>query len=274
METEVQKETTLLKALIKLYPESSRRTLQNWIEKKRILVDNQLVKKPHYIMKEGQKITLLKKDLCPLPVIYKDHFLIVIDKPCGLLSVPKDNSVERNALDVLKRHFADENIYAVHRLDQKTSGLMVFAKGKESAKILCQAFRKHEVQRVYYAVCEGSIDQDKGVIESYVKEGTNLSMTSSQNPEHGKKAITEYEVIQKKNFSTHLLLTLKTGKKHQIRLHLKDIGHPILADKRYGCIHDPIGRLCLHATTLKLIHPDTKKEMIFTSPAPSNFKRI
>jgi 23S rRNA pseudouridine1911/1915/1917 synthase len=270
----VQKETTLLKALIALYPESSRRTLQNWIEKKRIQVDNQIVKKPHFIVKRGQKINLLKKDLCPLPVVYKDHFLIVIDKPCGLLSVPKDDSVERNALDVLKRHFADENIYAVHRLDQKTSGLMVFSRGKASTKTLCQAFKKHEVQRVYYAVCEGALEKEEGLIESYLKEGKNLSMVSSQNPDAGKKAITEYKVLQKKAFSTHLLLTLQTGKKHQIRVHLKDIGHPILADKRYGCMHDPIGRLCLHATTLKLKHPDTNKEMVFTSPAPNNFKRI
>ena len=118
------------------------------------------------------------------------------------------------------------------------------------------------------------LENDEGIIESYVKEGKHLSIPSSQNPENGKKAITEYKVLQKKSFSTHLLLTLQTGKKHQIRVHLEEIGHPILADKRDGCMHDPIGRLCLHATTLKLIHPDTNKEMIFTSPAPNSFKRI
>lgn len=270
----MEEETKLLTALTHLYPESSKRTLLNWIEKKRISVDGKIVKKPHFLVKKGQNIELLKKDLCPLPIIYKDSHLIVIDKPCGLLSVPKDHSPDRNALEVLRKHFKDENIYQVHRLDQTTSGLMLFARGKAAAKTLSKAFKEHEVQRDYYAVCEGCVEKDSGTIRSYVKELNNFTMVSSQNPNEGKEAITYYKVVKRSSFSTHLLLSLQTGKKHQIRLHLKDIGHPILADKRYGCMYDPIKRLCLHATTLKVIHPYSQKKMIFTSPPPVQFKKI
>lgn len=264
----------LITILIKLYPESSKRTLQSWIVHKRIQVDGQVVKKPHFMVGENQKITLLKKDLAPLPIIYKDHYMIVVDKPAGLLSVPKDHSVERNVLDVLRRYFGDENIFQVHRLDQKTSGLILFARSKDAAKTLSKAFKEHKIQRIYYAVCEGSFEEDKGTIESYISEMKNLSMVSSQDPTSGKKAITHFEVIKKSPFTSHVQLSLETGKKHQIRLHLKDLGHPVIADKRYGSLIDPIKRLCLHATKLIVSHPETEKEMIFESPVPPTFKKL
>jgi len=273
MKHTTKKTSKLLEALKEFYPDSSNRTLQSWITHRRVLVNDQVVKKPHFIVEKDRVITITKKDLSPLPILYKDHHLVVIDKPDGLLSVPKDFSSEKNALETVKDFLFDEDIYPVHRLDQKTSGLLIFARTKTCAKLLSKAFKEHLVKRTYYAVCEGSIKKEKGTIKSFVQEQKNFNMRSVSS-EYGKKAITHYQVVKKGPYTTHVKLQLETGKKHQIRLHMQELGHPILADKRYGSLHNPIKRLCLHAMELEFTHPINGKKLQFSSPIPNNFKRI
>lgn len=269
----------LIEVLSQFYPDSSKRTLQIWIDNGRVTVDDQIVKKPHHNVSPNQSLKVNpKQNLISVktifPVLFSDTHLIVIDKPEGLLSVPKDCSSERNALEHLRFAFRDDMIYAVHRLDQNTSGVLVFAKGKPAAVKLSKMFKERSLTREYYAVTEGVFEKDEGQLKCYVKQLANLSMIKTNDPSEGKEAITDFKVLKRTDRTTHLLLTLRTGKKHQIRLHLKEENHPVLGDELYGSKIDPIKRLCLHATTLNFIHPFTGKQMNFTSPVPNSFKNL
>jgi 23S rRNA pseudouridine1911/1915/1917 synthase len=258
------------------FPDSSNRTILNWIKNGRIFINNIVIKKGSFIIKNGQNLTVQSKDKTlpqKIKVIYEDPFLLIIDKPNNLLSVPKDTPNSINVLKILRQEYNTKNIFAVHRIDRDASGLLVFAKSLESLEKLKQIFKNHDLTRKYLAIVEGVFWEDKGKWEIYLIEKRDLKVYSARENE-GLKAITHFETLYRNNNYSFLSLTLETGKKHQIRVQLKEIGFPIVGDKKYGNKSDPIGRLALHAYLLKFNHPFLERTVSFTSPLPQEFYHL
>ena len=210
-----------------------------------------------------------------LDIIYEDKFIIVINKPSGLLTIStdneKNNTLYHKVYDYLKKKHKSNKVFIVHRLDKDTSGLVVFAKSEKIKYYLQNNW--DNVKRFYYAVVNGDVNKKYGEIESYLKETKTLLVYSSNDKKNGKLAITKYEKIISNNKYSLLKIDIKTGRKNQIRVHLNDIGHPIVGDKKYGkWKKEPLKRLCLHATKLELIHPTLNRLITFTDETPSEFE--
>lgn len=270
----VPSEMKALDALRQIFPDSSRRTLQSWIEAKRFTVDGKLLYREDTLLKEGQVVmaqTSCKRPVIPgIPVLFEDRYLIAIDKPYGLLSVPLDGErAGRHALGLLRRYLETDQIYAVHRIDRETSGVLIFAKGKQSEEKMKDLFEAHDLKRQYFAIVEGSVKEDKGSWNAPLKELPSYHVIEA---EDGKEATTYYEVQRRSNKYSYLHLQLETGRKHQIRVHCRIAGHPVVGDERYGSTEDPLGRLCLHSCYLEFTHPFTKKKISIASPLPHKFK--
>jgi 23S rRNA pseudouridine1911/1915/1917 synthase len=279
---EIVKEILIMDALKEMYPNSSNNTLRNMLKNKRILINDEVVYKSNILLTPGNIVTVSDKNkslLKPLPnklkILFEDDDIIIIDKPEVLLSVPNDSNKEANILSILRKYLKTEEIYAVHRIDRETSGVMIYAKGEKSREKLDEMFKNHDFKRIYLAVVHGNVKNDQGTLKSRLIELDNFQVVSTTNENEGKIAITHYKVLKRSQKYTLLELTLETGRKHQIRVHLKDFNHPIIGDKRYGKkFLNPISRICLHAHILEFIHPFTNEKMTFTSPMPSRFSKV
>ena len=275
MEFKASSPTTVAEALRTLYPESSRRTLQNWLKAGRFSVDGKPVSKETEILQEGQvlsaKTTFRPPKIPGLTIIYEDRYLIAIDKPVGLLSTPLDDDVpssDGHALGILRGHYETDQIFAVHRIDRETSGLLLFARGKQSAEKMCELFEAHDLKREYFAIVEGRMKESQGTWECPLLELPNFNVVESVD---GKMATTHFDVIRRSAKYTYVKLNLETGKKHQIRVHCKRAGHPVVGDRRYSAKDNPLRRLCLHAWAIEFVHPFTKKKLALHSPLPKSF---
>ncbi len=267
---------TVLEALRTIYPDSSRRTLQTWLKNGRFFVDGRALQKEGDLLDLGQTIHAKETFRAPkvpgLKILYEDRWIIVIDKPTGLLSVPLDDTfAKRNALNLLRQYYGSDQIFAVHRIDRETSGILLFARGKESEQHFDALFERHDILREYLTIVEGRVEQQTGTWQSNLLELPSLQVIDSPD---GKEAITHFSVIRKSAKYSYLRLRLETGRKHQIRVHCQMAGHPVLGDFRYGAKEDPLKRLCLHAATLGFKHPFTHKSIQFSSPVPPIFKRL
>jgi 23S rRNA pseudouridine1911/1915/1917 synthase len=154
----------------------------------------------------------------------------------------------------------------VHRLDQGTSGVMLFVYNEKAQGHMKKQFEEHSIVRIYLGLIEGNLPSPSGTWESNLREDDAYFVRSSP---HGEKAITHYEVVAKRKKSSLVRFALETGKKNQIRVHTSEAGHPIVGDKKYGAKTNPYKRLCLHAHFLSFEHPATGKRLAFTSPLPS-----
>jgi 23S rRNA pseudouridine1911/1915/1917 synthase len=172
---------------------------------------------------------------------------------------------------MVKKEDRDNLIFVVHRLDRETSGLMLFAKSYDIQQLLQKAWQETVVERSYVVVVEGQVEQNQATITSWLKENRALIMYSSQTENDGQKAITHYKVLKRNDLYSLLEVNLETGRKNQIRVHLKDIGHSVLGDKKYGSTQNPLGRMALHARVLAFKHPITGKEVRFETPIPRRF---
>jgi 23S rRNA pseudouridine1911/1915/1917 synthase len=274
MEYKIPKDMSLSEALHQLYPDSSRRTLQNWIRNGRFRIDGKVIFREDTPLIQGQnlevKATFKAPKIPGLKIIYEDRYMVVIDKPVGLLSVPLDEETSRrHALGLLRQHYDTDQIFAVHRIDRETSGILLFARGKQSEEKFDELFEKHAILREYYAIVEGRLKENEGSWKSKLLELPSFHVIES--PE-GKDATTHYTVIRRSAKYTYLKLMLETGRKHQIRVHCQMAGHPVVGDQRYGSVENPLKRLCLHACTLGFMHPFTRKEVKFSSPLPGAFQ--
>lgn len=278
MKYKVTKEQTLIEALALLAPDCSKTTLRGFLKNGRISVDDKIEKLATTVVQENQTITLLDKvklsDAGDIRIIYQDQHIIAIDKPTGLLSVSTAFETGKTAHGFLKKSFHPKKIYVVHRLDQDTSGVMIFALSEEAYIALKKMFELHALERAYTAIIEGELPNTKGTWQSYLTEDENYVVRETFDQTEGRLAITHYEVVRSSRNYSKLNLRLETGKKNQIRVHCKAAGHPVVGDKKYGSVVNPIKRLCLHAHLLKFIHPITKKEMHFESKLPDEFKKF
>lgn len=213
-----------------------------------------------------------------LRIVYQDDHLIVVDKFHGLLSIATEGEKQETAYSILSSFVKQQNsaakIFVVHRLDRDTSGLMMFAKSEEIQTRLQTNWKDNILERTYTAVVEGQVEEPEGTIQSYIYESKALMMHTTKDKEKGELAITHYRVIKSKPAYSLLEIKLETGRKNQIRLHMQEIGHSIVGDRKYGATGNPIARLALHASVLAFIHPVTHKKMRFESPLPTKFRRL
>ncbi|MDE6010854.1 MAG: RNA pseudouridine synthase, partial [Muribaculaceae bacterium] len=201
-------------------------------------------------------------------------------KGYGLLSVGTGSlKKEETAYNILKQYVKNVNpmnkIFVVHRLDRATSGLMMFAKHPEAQEAMQHNWNNMVIDRKYVAVVEGYVKEDEGVVRSYLGETSRYEVYSSPEPGEGLKlATTNYRVLARGNGYSLLEFSLDTGRKNQIRVHAKEMGHPIVGDRKYGAKASPIGRLALHARTLRFAHPMTRRDMNFETPVPAKFLKM
>lgn len=210
-----------------------------------------------------------------LDIIYEDKDLIVINKPSGLNTIStlkeKENTLYRKVSDYIKTKHKKAKVFIINRLDRDTSGIVLFAKNQNLKKLFQDNWNELAKTRNYVAVVEGKTDTE-GTIKSWLKE-TKTYLTYSSNKENdGKLAITTYKKIKSNNKYSLVNIQIFTGRKNQIRVHFKDIKHPIVGDKKYGS-KIKSSRMLLHANKLEVFHPINKKLYIFESPIPNEFSK-
>jgi len=211
-----------------------------------------------------------------LEIVWEDPWLVVVHKPAGLLTVSTLHERERTVYSLLRAHLKArsprQNAFVVHRLDKFVSGLLVFAKSERVQEELKKLFARHAIERRYWAVVEGRIAKDHGTVRSRLVEGPNMRVRSTMDEKEGKPAITHYRVLRRFPNLTALEITLETGRKNQIRVHMSELKHPIAGDKAYGSRINPLGRLALHAFCLGFRHPMQGTSLDFKTDAPAEFR--
>jgi 23S rRNA pseudouridine1911/1915/1917 synthase len=228
-------------------------------------------------IRSEQEMRAQAKDCPGLTILYEDEDIIVIDKPAGLLTIASENEKRKTAFYLLSSYLkeraqsAEERIFIVHRLDQGTSGLLVFAKNEQAKKILQDQWELAEKR--YSAVVEGIPEEKEGQIVSMLSESKALRVYSVRDTsEEGKEAKTNYKVVKESEAYALLDITLLTGRKNQIRVHMADLGHPIAGDRKYGATTNPLRRMGLHAYFLSFNHPTIpEKRMEFEIKIPGKF---
>jgi 23S rRNA pseudouridine1911/1915/1917 synthase len=204
-------------------------------------------------------------------VVFEDESIVVVDKPPGLLTMATDSERVHTVYAALRAHAnmkrPPEKIFIVHRLDREASGLLVFAKTIEAREALQNQFKDHSAGRRYIALAEGRVVPDEFTISSYLAENAAFRVYSTRKSETSKLAVTHVRVLKRNPKTTLLEIRLETGRKHQIRVHLAERGHPIAGDKVYGSRSNPLKRLALHGAHLEFRHPRTGKVVRFDSPA-------
>jgi len=163
-------------------------------------------------------------------------------------------------------------VFVVHRLDRETSGLLVFARAGGVKDTLQEQFKARTPERVYVARVEGVVRPDAGTLQSRLVEDRSLRVRPTRDRRRGKAAISRYRVLERYRDATLVEIQLQTGRRGQIRAQLAALGHPIVGDREYGSRHDPLRRVCLHATRLGFYHPDGR-HVVFDSPPPASFRR-
>lgn len=214
-----------------------------------------------------------------LQLVYEDEYVVVVNKGYGLLSVSCGAAKpETTAYNIVKNYLKEcdsrQKVFIVHRLDRDTSGLMMFAKTPEAKEAMQHNWNNMVLERKYVAVVEGNVENDEGVIRSYLGETSAHEVFSTQDPQQGKLAVTRYKVLARGQGRSLVEYSLDTGRKNQIRVHSRELGHPIVGDRRYGASQSPIGRLCLHARTLRFVHPQSRNDMNFQLPVPAKFLKL
>lgn len=211
-----------------------------------------------------------------LSIVYEDDDIIVVNKGYGLLSVGTGSSKKEETAygllkDYVKKKHPLNKIFVVHRLDRATSGLMMFAKSMEAQTAMQHNWNNMVLDRRYVAVCEGVMEETNGVVRSNLSETSQFEVYTDTNRQLGKMATTRYRVERRGHGYSLVEFELDTGRKNQIRVHARDLGHPIVGDRKYGAKASPIHRLALHARTLNFAHPMTRKLMKFELPIPAKF---
>jgi 23S rRNA pseudouridine1911/1915/1917 synthase len=211
-------------------------------------------------------------------IIFEDNELVVADKPAGLLTMATHREKEKTLYALLRAQLntkrPPEKLFIVHRLDREASGLLVFAKTIAAKEGLQDQFKDHSAGRTYIAVVEGRVQKNDFSIRSYLAENAAYRVYSTPNKKVGSLAVTHVHTKKRNSRTSVLEVRLETGRKHQIRVHLADMGHPIVGDKNYGSRTNPIRRLALHGVSLSFKHPLSGESMRFDSPYPKDFDII
>jgi len=285
-------------AVATMFPQYSRSRLQQWIESGELTVDGQRQKSKskvplgaRILINATPDVTYHEAESIPLDIVFEDASILVLNKPSGLVVHPGAGNQTGTLLNALLHHCPDlEGIPRagiVHRLDKNTTGLMVVAKSLESQNQLVIQLQAREVSRIYEAVAYGPI-RLTGKVDAPIGRHPQTRIKMSIQ-EDGKEAITNYRALETFRSHTHLELSLETGRTHQIRVHMRHIGHPLVGDPAYGgtfkipgnspdphlveCLRD-FPRQALHARRLSFIHPVEKETVEFETPLPEDLTTL
>lgn len=261
----------------------SRNRAKALISNRVVLVNNAITTHPLTEIKAGQVVQIdrskhkMSFHSNELDIVYEDPYMLIIDKRAGLLSM-SNNSRQQTVQTVLNRYLEKgggrNTSHLVHRLDRDTSGLMVYAKDIQTQQSLINGWQQLVTDRRYFALVEGELEKPSGKVESWLTEDKRFITHSSPVDNGGKFAVTHYKVVASSNGYSLVECELMTGRKNQIRVHMADLGHPVVGDHKYGSEKDPIRRLGLHAYMLCFTHPVTGKHMRFETPVPALFEKL
>lgn len=277
---EVRQSTTLLDFVMQALDGISRNKAKSILAHGGVTVDGQVRSHVDYPLDEGS-VVQIRRHARPSSannpnyrIVYEDRWIVVVDKQQGVLSMPV-GAGSLNMKTLLDRHFAETRqrctAHVVHRLDCRTSGLMVYAKSVDVQQQMTADWHSTIIDRRYVAVVEGVMEQPQGKVESWLHDTDRMVVISSPVDDGGKWAATEWELVEQAPNRSLLFLHLLTGRKNQIRVHMADIGHPVVGDGKYGHQDDPGSRMCLHAFRLAFHHPVTGEALYFETPIPRYF---
>ncbi len=274
----------LMEFLIPRCPDSRRSDIKGWLKHGQIKLDGNVTSQFDAAVAPGTVVEINHTRSWPvfrhqrMQIVYEDDDIIVVNKGYGLLSVGTGSmKKEETAYGILKDYVKSvdpsNKIFVVHRLDRGTSGLMMFAKSPEAQMAMQHNWNNMVLDRRYVAVLEGVVETDGGVVRSRLGETSQFEVYSTSADEgDGKLAVTRYSVLKRGRGFTLAEFSLDTGRKNQIRVHAaRELGHPIVGDRKYGAKSSPINRIALHARSLRFAHPVTRKLMDFELPVPQKF---
>jgi len=282
----VDQPAELLPFLFAAWPSVKKKQVRTWLKYEAVVVNGRVITQFNHPLKAGD-VVAIRTDRFATPgtvvgdglkVHYEDASIIVIEKPPDLLTMASESEQEKTVYYQLTEYLREgdsrsrDHAWIVHRLDRETSGIMVFAKKVELKTILQNRWDK-AIKR-YQAVAEGLLSSDQGVFRSWLDESHPIKVYTVPQSPAARHAVTHYRVLKRSKGRTLVELTLETGRRHQIRVHLAEAGHPLVGDAKYGAKTDPVKRLGLHAWSLTFLHPVTNEEMRFEAPLPAELARL
>lgn len=277
---EIDKNIILMELLENNIKDYSKKTLKQYLKNNMVYVNKKIEHNPNTNLKKGDVVVFYfnkSKVNFKLQILYEDSDIIVINKPSGLLSVSNNKEKVKTAYHLVGDYLKDQNknnkVFVIHRLDEKTSGVLMFAKSEKIKNLFQDNWNDIVKLREYFAVVPFKVP-DKGRIESYLKMNHFQIVHSTGRKEEGKLAITNYEKVSYKNGLSLLKVNIETGRRNQIRVHMKENFAPICGDIKYGSKVNPINRLCLHASKLHMIDPRNKKMIKFETDIPEEILNL
>lgn len=282
----VEQPAELLAFLFACHPEAKKTKVRQWLKHGSVQVNGKPVTRFNHPLQAGDQIAIRARDevraegLLPrgLKIRFEDASLIVIEKPENLLSMASDSERDKTAYACLTDYVrcgsskSQERVWIVHRLDRETSGLMVFAKTEAAKRLLQKDWS--DTDKRYLAVVEGHPPADEGVFNTHLDESGPFKVYSAPASERTRHAVTRYRVIKRTAIRALLELTLETGRRNQVRVHLADAKCPVIGDEKYEARTNPAGRLGLHASSLRFTHPLTGEVLKFESALPRKLARL
>ncbi len=274
---------TVLDWLLEKYPTAKRQTLRRMVQAGRIGVNGRPARRLDQPIAEGDTLAADERPILVqkpkrslgLNILHEDDDILVVDKPAGLLTSTVPREPRPTLLAMVREHLERTQPRArlglIHRLDRDASGLLVFSKTDAAYQSLKTQFYKHAVERVYLAAVHGVPRPPKGRIESRLVERADGTVYTTRQYGKGEQAVTDYEVVRPDKQCALVRVALQTGRKHQIRVHLKEHGTPIIGDAVYGRENDDADRLMLAAIRLGITHPKTGEKIVFDIPTPKDF---
>ena len=287
MKFNVEEESFLLPRLVLMFPKSTKTKLRKMLTGGRVLVNGIPVYKAKELLFSGDEVQIInhadaikkspppksKKQLSRLKIIFEDDFILVVEKPAGLLSVATDklenDTLHSRCVDYVKHQSERAWCHIVHRLDRDTSGVMVFAKNHKIKEKLQTQFAQRDVERVYHALVEGGPEKSEGMDSSWLVEDKHLHVKRVKSTYKGsKESITHWRVEDRDEFVSLIEIKIETGRRHQIRMAMQFLGCPIVGDTVHGATTNPLNRICLHATALGFLHPASNKFVLYDTNVP------
>lgn len=281
---EVADQSILMDFLCRVMPDRKRSSIKQLLKFGSVMVNGNITSQFNLPLNQGDTVKVNLTRAFPVfynrrvKIVYEDDDIIVIEKGYGLLSMGNEKIKDGTAYSILKDYLKEKDprnkIFIIHRLDRDTSGLMMFAKTIEAKEAMQHNWNNMVLERTYLAVVEGKVEEESGTVKSYLAENSQMEVYSTDDPEKGQLAVTRWKKLASGNGYTLMEVSLDTGRKNQIRVHMKDIEHPIAGDRKYGAKSSPIHRLALHAQTLRFVHPVTRRDMRFETPIPASFEKM
>jgi len=278
LKTTVNKSFALIEFLAEQYSDSSRTRIKKLLQSGTIRINNKPVTLHSYALKPGDIVEInlhaekSAKAGLPFPVLFEDQHIIVVDKPAGKSTSSTDGSISIQEIiseSLKKRSKGRIRVHVVHRLDKEVSGVLLFAKSHDAMDSIKEKWK--ETEKHYYALVEGIPEKAEDTVKSWLIEDKSQKVHSTRKTANAKFSVTNYKTVKLINNYGLLDVKTETGRKNQIRVHLSDIGCPIVGDRKYGASDDYIRRIRLHAYSLSFPHPVSGKIIIVKSPMPKGF---